>query len=230
MAITPAEIPNTLVTRESVNETPVGAILPHNILEVVTLAKTLFVSKLFPDLQNAEQAVAKIIAGAELGLPPIASLNAFHIVKGKIMLHYSTILGGVRRAGYDYRCTENTVDACTIVFYRQGEEVGTSRFTKEDAKRSGTQNMEKLPDTMLFARAASQGARKFVPEAFNGLIVYERFEQDLIEEDAAEEAKIGTSSILATKVSSEQVPEGFNPFEEEERIVEEDGVIQGELV
>ena len=175
---------NTIVTRESVKTARIGAIVPQSVDEAMSISKVLFASKLFPDVNSVEQAFVKILAGSELGLPAFASLNAFHIVKGKVMMHYTTIAGRVRACGYDYRLTVDT-DACQelVFFGRNGQEVGTSRFTAEDGKRRGTQNMDKMPRTMMFARAMSEGARRFVPEAFNGNIVYSFEEQDDIEGD-----------------------------------------------
>lgn len=205
------------LTKQDFTAAQIGALLPANITEVITVAKTLFVSKLFPDLQNAEQAVAKIMAGAEMGIPPIAALNSFHIVKGKIMTHYSAIAGGIRRAGYDYRVLEHSETLCRIEFLgRDKEPIGTHEFTQMDAKKASTQNMDRLPKVMLFARCISQGARFYVPEAFNGMIVYEHSERGLIEEEADAESEpiIGASTILAAKVVDHSVPDEYDPLED----------------
>lgn len=210
------------MTKDDVRASRVGAILPATIDEAITIAKTLFVSGLFVDLAKPEQAVAKIMAGAEMGIPPIAALNAFHIVKGRIMTHYTAILGGVRRAGYDYRTVEHTDDVCHLVFLKDGEEIGHSIFTREDAVRCGTGAptandkgmLAKYPKTMLLARAASQGARWYVPEAFNGLIVYEHSERAEIEQEAAQEEQRQphSSAILEAKVARQDIDESYNPF------------------
>lgn len=218
------------LTKDDVRASRVGAILPASIDEAITIAKTLFVSGLFNDLAKPEQAVAKIMAGAEMGIPPIAALNAFHIVKGRIMTHYTAILGGVRRAGYDYRTVEHTDDVCHLVFLKDGEEIGHSVFTREDAVRCGTGAptandkgmLAKYPKTMLLARAASQGARWFVPEAFNGLIVYEHSERAEVEQEAAQDALEGrdhaphSSAILEAKITKQGVDESYNPFADED--------------
>lgn len=180
------EKPPFVLQRGDTDRAMVGCI-PGSIQEAITISHTLFRSKLFPDIQSAEQAVAKILAGAELGIPPVASLNSFHIVKGKIMMHYSAIGGRVRAIGYDYRLIVDTDDEQAIEFFNcRGISIGVSRFTKEDAKRAGTQNMTAHPRTMMFARAMSNGARRFAPEAFNGLIVYANEERAEIEASAPE--------------------------------------------
>lgn len=213
MSIVPA-------TKEDYQATSVGAILPANIMEAVTMAKTLFESRLFPDLQNAQQAVAKILAGAELGIPPIQALNSFHIVKGKIMAHYSTIAAGVRRAGYDYRVLAHTDEVCEIEFLgRDKSVIGEHSYSVSEAKKQGTQNMEKLPKVMLFARCISQGARMYVPEAFNGAVIYSHEERGIIEEEIpiVEDQTPGTSAFLEAKFIGEEVDPEFNPFPSEEQ-------------
>jgi hypothetical protein len=195
------------------------AIIPATVAEAITVAKTLFASKLF-DLQTAEQAVAKILAGAELGIPPVQSLNSFHIVKGKIMTHYSTIAAGIRRAGYDYRTVEHDDEICVIEFInRRGEVIGEHEYTVDDAKRQGTQNMEKLPKVMLFARCISQGAKMYVPEAFNGAVIYVHEERGIIEHEPEQfpedmpDVPPGTSAILAAKVGGIEPDPTYNPFD-----------------
>jgi hypothetical protein len=187
--------------KEDYTRTQTG-IAPMSITDAITIAKAFYVSKLFPDLANEQQATVKIMAGAEYGIPPFQSLNAFHIVKGKVMLHYSTIGAIIRRTGYDYRANESTGTVASITFFnRSGEEVGTEVVTLADAQRMGTQNLDKRASTMLFARAISQGARKYVPEVFNGAPVYALEERDEIER--------GTSDEVAEKLSDVEVPDDF---------------------
>ncbi len=204
--------------RQMYQEAKVGAIIPQNVAEVVTLAKALHESGLFPNIKNAAQAVAMIIAGAEMGMPPMASLNGFHIVQGKIMTHYSTIGAGVRRAGYNYRVVTQTDILCELMFIdRDGSDMGLSKWDAEDAKRASTQNMGKFPRTMLFARAMSNGARQYTPEAFNGLIVYEHGERFEIEAEARESGELQESTSvqrLTQKLHerTEGVEEFYDPF------------------
>jgi len=206
------------LTRSMTQQANLGALIPRNIEEAVTYAKTLYMSKLFPDLQSAEQAVVKIMAGAELGIPPIASQNAFHIVKGKIMMHYSAIAGAVKRVGCKYKVDQHDDETCTLTFYdSEGAKLGQSEFTQSDAKKAGTQNMEKIPKVMLFARAMSQGARMLVPEAFNGMVVYESSERDLIESE--EDSPIVSTALKAMEVASARVNKD-KPAEEPASVIE----------
>jgi hypothetical protein len=158
------------------------------------IAKALALSGMFKDARQAEQAFALIVIGRDLGLSPAQSMTGIHIVEGKPMMHYAMLGTFVReREGCDYRVTEHTDEACSIEFFRDGESLGVSRFTMEDAKRAGLgkptrngqpSNWVKLPRNMLYARAMSNGVRWFTPEALGGIPVY--VEGEIVEGTAAE--------------------------------------------
>lgn len=186
------------------------------------MALSLHASGLFPDLASAQQALTKIVAGAELGLSPIAALNGFHIVKGKIMTHYSVIGWRVRQVGYKYKVTEHTADICRIAFFDpDGDELGESSFSAAEAvaagvgadgAQGGKGMLKKFPKIMLFARAMSNGARMFCPEAFNGMVVYSHEERSHFEEAEPEDKTVGTSARITQRVAVEDIPEEFSDF------------------
>jgi len=137
------------------------------------VSKAMVASGYFTDAKDVAQAFVKVQAGAELGLPPVASMSGIHIVKGKPTLGanlIATLIKNDRR--YNYRVVELTDDVCRIQFYEDGQECGVSEFTADDAKRAGTQNMAKFPKNMLFARAISNGAKWYTPGIFGGVTVY----------------------------------------------------------
>lgn len=146
------------------------------------LATSLTKSRLFPGLANAEGALAVILAGAELGVGPIAALTSIHLIKGRITLSASLMAAAIRRsAAYDYRVTEHTATACEIEFTRHGRAIGSSRFTWQDATVAGLTSSDtwrKFPRNMLFARAMSNGARWHCPDVFSGAPVYTEDELD----------------------------------------------------
>lgn len=135
----------------------------------VAMAKSGF----FTDSRDAAQALVKILAGQELGFGPFASMNGVYIIQGRPSLSANLIASSVKKSGrYDYRVIENTEKTCSIKFLQNGEEIGVSTFTFEDAKKAGTKNLDKFPRNMLFARAMSNGARWYCPDVFNGNTVY----------------------------------------------------------
>jgi len=137
------------------------------------VSKAMVASGYFTDAKDVAQAFVKVQAGAELGLPPVASMSGIHIVKGKPTLGanlIATLIKNDRR--YNYRVLDLTDTICTIQFYEDGQACGISEFTADDAKRAGTQNMAKFPKNMLFARAISNGAKWYTPGIFGGVTVY----------------------------------------------------------
>ena len=147
-------------------------------------AMALYKSGYFKDATSEAQAIVKVMAGQELGLPPFASMTAIHIIKGKPVLGanaIATLIKNDRR--YNYVVEEHTDKICVIVFYESGNKVGTSIFTAADAKRAGTQNMGKFPRNMLFARAISNGAKWYVPGIFGGMPVYAPEDFDIVTDE-----------------------------------------------
>lgn len=127
----------------------------------------------FQDSQQQAQAVVKIMAGQEMGFGPFASMTGVYIIKGKPSIGANLMAAAVKGSGrYNYRVTEISDKACTIDFYEGKEKIGTSTFTIEDARRAETQNTQKFPRNMLFARAMSNGVKWYCPDIFNGAPVY----------------------------------------------------------
>jgi hypothetical protein len=145
------------------------------IQEMASVGDLFYQSGLFADIRGAAQATTKIIAGQELGIPPFAAMNGFHIIKGKAAMGANLIGATIKRSGkYDYIVREMTPERCLIEFYQvidgKRESIGKSDFTVADARKAGTQNLDKYPRNMLFARAMSNGARWFTPDVFLGPI------------------------------------------------------------
>lgn len=149
---------------------------PRSIEEVKSIAEIFALSGMFP-LDNGKQSMAqlavKIMAGAEIGLPPFAAANGMQIIKGRCSSGANIMAAKVKASGrYDYRIRVMTDEEVSIAFFENGKEVGVSTFTAKDAARAGTQNMGKFPRNMLFARAISNGVRWFCPDIFSGVSVY----------------------------------------------------------
>lgn len=131
------------------------------------MGKAFAESGMFPDSTKAAQAIVKIQAGQEMGISPFASMSGIHMIKGKPTIGANIMASCVKRSGkYNYRVKEMTEKVCSIDFMEGGEVIGTSTFTIEDAKKAGTQNLEKFPRNMLFARAMSNGVKWFTPDVF----------------------------------------------------------------
>lgn len=139
-------------------------------------ARAMSASGFFADAKAASQAVVKILAGSELGFGPFASMVGVSIIQGKPAVGANLMAAALKRTGkYNYRVTKNTDKEVEITFFENGEEIGKSPFTWDDAAKAGLTNKDnwkKYPRNMLFARALSNGIRWFAPDIYNGATVY----------------------------------------------------------
>lgn len=148
--------------------------------EPMALGDVFMKSGLFKDVKTKAQAVVKILAGRELGLAPIESMiNIYMTPNGQIGLQAKIIGSLIKKSGkYDYTVDKLDNEGCTITFYildYTGEgkriELGKSTFTKRDAALAGIinkDNWKNYPRNMMFARALSNGAKWYTPDAFCG--------------------------------------------------------------
>jgi len=184
-------------------------------------AVVLVESGFFKDVQSKAQAIVKVMAGAELGLPPFASMTGIAIIQGKPVLGANLIATLVKNdPRYDYRPVEHTDTACVIEWREKGKVVGQSAFTWEEATRAGLtgkDNWRKYPSDMLFARAISRGARRFAPGIFGGSPIYT---PDELGADVDEDGNVVEGEIVHSVPVNRQppplppvkaVPAGLNP-------------------
>src|SRR5262249_11714760 len=158
--------PQTALARP---QRPNGAITIPSIqadsgsLDLMTLGRVLAQSGFFEDSRQEAQAVVKVLAGAELGFGPIASLTGINVIKGRVTLSANLIAAAIkaRRPQYDYRVKRLDDTGCEIQFYEDGDLVGTSAFGIEDARKAqlSGDNWRHFPRNMFFARAISNGAK-----------------------------------------------------------------------
>jgi hypothetical protein len=144
-------------------------------LDTMTVAKLLAGSGFFGEVREQGQALAKILAGAELGIGPIASLMGIYYQKGRLSFSANIMASIVKRSGrYTYRVRRLENDGCTVEFFENGDTIGTSSFTSEDAKAAGLTdgNWTRYPRNMMFARAMSNGCKWFCPDVFGGATPY----------------------------------------------------------
>lgn len=145
----------------TVQQLPIG--------ELMNMAKAFAESGMFADTKSAAQAVVKIQAGQEIGIPPFAAMTGIHIIQGKPTIGAGLIASRVKGSGkYDYKVVKQDETVCSIDFYQGKEKIGNSTFTIEDARKAKTQNLEKFPKNMLFARAISNGVKWYCPDVFSG--------------------------------------------------------------
>lgn len=171
--------PRVPVVPDKVATVP-AALPPPQVPSINDVAKVMVQSGFFKDLKSVAQAAVKIMAGQELGIPPVAAIMGIHIIKEKVSMGANLLASRIRAHGYDYRVKQLDTKACRIVFLSrkengQRDELGVSEFTLEDAKAAGLlggDNWRKYLKNMLFARAVSNGVKWFVPDVTGGNPIY----------------------------------------------------------
>ncbi|HKS27107.1 MAG TPA: hypothetical protein VJS44_04780 [Pyrinomonadaceae bacterium] len=199
-------------------------------MNVFEVGRVLAESGFFQDSKGASQAIAKILAGRELGLGPVASMTGIYIVKGRVTLSANVIAAAIKRsARYNYKVLRMEDDGCEIEFYEDGQPVGKSKFDADDARLAGLlagDNWRKFPRNMYFARAISNGAKWFTPDIFAGPVYTpdELGEQVTVREDG--EMEVITSEPALPAVTAPV--ESAQPVNSRETI--DDGVERSELI
>lgn len=190
-------------------------------------AMALHESGYFKDSVNKAQAIVKVMAGAELGLPPFASMSGIHIVQSKPVLGANVIATLVKNdPRYNYKIVECTDKICTIEWFENGQSTGQSSFTMSEAQNAGLtgkDNWKKYPSDMLFARAISRGARRHAPGIFGGSPVYT---PDELNVDTDEEGYINGEHTVVEDEPTTPSNNGHNLVDE---AVEMGGVVKSSM-
>ena len=167
------------------DQTAVVVAAPAAEVDLFRMGQVLADSGYFQDARQAAQAIVKVMAGRELGFGPIASMTGIHIIQGRPAIGADLMAKAVKRSGrYNYRVIGLTDEACSIEFFEKSgdawQSIGTSLFTRQDATKAKTKNLDAFPRNMLFARAMSNGVKWFCPDAL-GLTSYTPEELEGIE-------------------------------------------------
>lgn len=159
------------------SESTALSIVPKTITEVQSLAEILAKSTLLPDaLRNkVPDVVVSILAGAELGLSPMAAIRGVHVVQGKSILSADTMVGLVLSSGLAeyFIQVESSPTSVTVETKRKGSpQAQRCTWTIDDAKRAALHtkdNWRMHPRAMLAARARAELARSVYPDVLAGV-------------------------------------------------------------
>jgi hypothetical protein len=165
--------------------------LRYSLPELKQVGEIMFASGMFRDLKSVQQAMVKLLAGAELGYGPFRSLEAFHVIEGKPSETAAEISARIK-ASSKYRYNHYWINAkrerldpvkdasadtfgCVVVVKElvggEWEEQEPVVFTLDDAKVAGLaskDNWRKYSRDMLFARAISAAGRQHCADLFGG--------------------------------------------------------------
>jgi hypothetical protein len=159
----------------------------------MNISKAFYESGMFTDIKSVAQAMVKISAGQEIGIPPFAAMTGIHIIQGKPTIGAGLIASRLKGSGkYDYRVVEASEKVCSIDFFQGNTKIGNSTFTIEDARKALTKNIDKFPKNMLFARAISNGVKWYCPDIFSGP-VYVPEEMQVVTTEEATHIEVDTT-------------------------------------
>ena len=190
-------------------------------------AQALHASGFFGDVKTQAQAMVKVMAGAEIGLPPFASMSGIHIVQGKPVLGANLIATLVKNdPRYDYRVERSDNEVCILTWYENGKPVGESAFSIQEASAAGLtgkQTWKAYPSDMLFARALTRGARRYAPGIFGGAPVYtpDELGVDTDEDGHVVEGQIVNVTTPAANGNNHAPAADTGPLPDDEQVIKE---------
>lgn len=119
------------------------------------------------------EATAAILAGAEVGLSPMASLRAFDNIQGTPAPKAITLRAIVQAQGHEVRIEESSDARAVVAVRRKGsDEWQRSVWTIDRARKmglTGKDQWKNQPAAMLIARATSEGCRWIAADAIMGM-------------------------------------------------------------
>ena len=135
------------------------------------LCSTAFVPTHFKN--KPEECAAAILYGDEVGLTPMQSLASIFVISGKPALYARAMVAVVLAAGHEVWTVSTSDKSVTVCGKRRGSaRTEESTWTYDRARKAGytsNRKYESDPQSMLYARAASDICRRIAPDALAGL-------------------------------------------------------------
>lgn len=211
---------STIATIKSKNHSAPAFSTPENMDQAMRLAEMMAKSDLVPKDYKGKPGNCLIAMqmGAELGLPPMQSLQGIAVVNGRPAVWGDALIGLVRASGLCEFIKEEVIEgdqgqpvAAACIVKRQGEPEQTRTFTVEMAKTAGLwgrNTWAQYPARMLQMRARSWALRDVFPDVLKGLHVAEEVmdipqEKDITPDDGAASTTERIKSRLLSRQQTE---------------------------
>ena len=140
----------------------------NSLEDLKTLANVFVESGSFDDIKGVAQAMVKIMAGMELGIPHMTAMREIYVMEGNTQLSGPLLAALIKRSPkYDYRVVGVNNRGAKISFFEHGEHVGDATFTLGDAQDANLlhkPNWQKYRKDMFIWRAMSRGQRVYCPD------------------------------------------------------------------
>lgn len=118
------------------------------------------------------EAAAAMLAGAEVGLSPLAALRSFDVIQGTAAPRALTLRAVAQSNGCEFVTVKEDARRVEMKGRRRGGEWETVVWTIERAQQlglTGKDQWKKQPQTMLVARATAELARRLAADAILGI-------------------------------------------------------------
>lgn len=163
-------------------------------------------------------ALAVIMAGDELGIPPMAALRGLFLVNGKVGMDYSLMVGLLRRAGYKVQWVAKGPERCELLLTHPDGTTHTEVWDVERAKKAklwgNSGPWSTYPEAMLSARCVSSAARAFAGDVLAGC-----YSMEEVREISGGTASIGGSEVhVAEVIAPEHTYEDPKQADEKSRV------------
>lgn len=150
-----------LATRPDQN---LAAAADWSFSDLMSLGKELVGTGFLPaHIKTGAQAAAVILAGREMGLPPMRSLRSLRLIQGNVTEAADSQLARFKADGGRSDFKELTETKAVLWLRHPNADEHIETFTLEDAKRaglvSGGGNYGKFPKAMLRSRAITAGLK-----------------------------------------------------------------------
>lgn len=138
-------------------------------------AERVCATQMVPDAYRGKpaEATAAILKGYELGFSPMASLAAFHNIKGTVVPAALTMRAVVQGAGHEIRVVESTDERAEVHGRRRGGDWEVSVWDIARARKlkqyETNPNYKTNPGQMLVARATAEVCRWIASDAIMGI-------------------------------------------------------------
>lgn len=145
---------------------------------------------------------AAILAGAELGLKPMATLKSIDVIQGTPALRAHAMRGIVQQQGHEIELVESTPERCVMRGRRKGSDTWqTVEWTIQRAaqmKLTEKAEWKKQPQNMLVARATGELCRLIASDALHGMpYVAEELEGTVHAEVVPQRAPLSVAALTS---------------------------------
>lgn len=185
----------------------------HSAQAAYELAQRIITTSFAPAQYRGkpDEAAAAMLAGAEVGLSPMAALRSFDVIQGVAAPRAITLRAIVQSLGHEIVYTEQSPTRVVAQGKRKGSSTWqTVEWTIQRAQQlglTGKDQWKKQPQTMLVARATAECARLIAADAILGI----PFSSEEIADSDGPTTTVSRTEAKPRTVARRKAPEPAEP-------------------